>query len=107
MRQIPLEVLPNQSLSASFEEEGYRWQVTIKKAVTSMIMDITINDEVVILGTRIPGDDFIIPYPYIGLRHGNLMLTTQNDRLPDWNRFGLTQQLFYWSPEEMEAIANG
>jgi hypothetical protein len=35
------------------------------------------------------------------------MLTTQNERLPDWNRFGLTQQLFYWSPEEMEALANG
>jgi hypothetical protein len=105
MRLIPLQAVPNQSLSFTLDDN--RWQIRIAQAVTSMFMDITINDEVVILGTRIPGDDFIIPYPYIGLRHGNLMLTTQNERMPDWNRFGLTQQLFYWSPEEMEALANG
>lgn len=105
MRQIPLQAVPNQSLS--FTADDNRWQVTIKKAITSMIMDITINDVVIMSGTRIPGDDFIIPYPYLGTRQGNLMLTTQQDLLPAFEQFGTTQQLFYWSPDEMEALANG
>lgn len=104
MRQIPLQAVPNQSLSFTLDDN--RWQITVKQAVTSMIMDISINDVVVISGVRIPGDDFIIPYRYIGVRQGNLMLTTQQDLLPDWTLFGQTQQLFYWSPEEMEALAD-
>jgi hypothetical protein len=105
MRQIPLQAVPNQSLS--FTADGNRWVVTIKQAVTSMIVDVVINDTAVITGFRIPGDDFILPYKYLGVRQGNLMMTTQQDFLPDWNLFGQTQQLFYWSPDEMESLANG
>lgn len=105
MQLIPMQQVPNQSLS--FTQDGNRWQVTIKQAVTSMIMDITINDEVVILGTRIPGDDFIIPYPYLGEQYGNLMLTVERDLLPIWSEFGATQQLFYWSPDDMAALRDG
>lgn len=105
MRQISLQKVPNQSFS--FTQDGNRWSVTIKQAVTSMIATIIINDVVVISGVRIMGDDFIIPYTYIGVLHGNLMLTTQQDLLPNWELFGQTQQLFYWTPDEMKALANG
>ena len=105
MRQIPLQSVPNQSLS--FTQDENRWEVTIKKAATSMIADVTINDVRVISGVRIPGDDFILPYTYMGVMQGNLMLTTQQELLPDWNLFGQTQQLFYWTPDEMKALANG
>lgn len=102
MQQIQLAAVPNQSLS--FTVDGNLWQITVKQAVTSMVMDITINDIRVISGTRIPGDDFIIPYPYIGTQLGNLMLTTERSLLPDYTQFGSTQQLFYWTPEEMVAL---
>ena len=105
MRQIPLQSVPNQSLS--FTQDENRWEVTIKQAVTSMIADVTINDVRVISGARIPGDDFILPYTYMGVMQGNLMLTTQQELLPDWELFGQTQQLFYWTPDEMKALANG
>lgn len=105
MRQIPLQSVPNQSLS--FTQDENRWEVTIKQAVTSMIADVTINDVRVISGVRIPGDDFILPYTYMGVLQGNLMLTTQQELLPDWNLFGQAQQLFYWTPGEMKALANG
>lgn len=105
MRQIPLNATPNQSLS--FTQDENRWEVTIKQAVTSMIADVTINDVRVISGARIPGDDFIIPYTYMGVLQGNIMLTTQQDLLPNWELFGQTQKLFYWTPDEMKALANG
>lgn len=105
MRQIPLQAVPNQSLS--FTQDGNRWDVTIKQAVTSMIADVTINDVRIISGVRIPGDDFILPYTYIGVLQGNLMLTTQRDMLPGWEEFGVTQSLFYWTPDDMRALANG
>ena len=105
MRQIPLQPVPNQSLS--FTQDENRWEVTIKQAVTSMIADVTINDVRVISGVRIPGDDFILPYTYMGVMQGNLMLTTQQELLPDWQLFGQTQQLFYWTPDEMKALADG
>jgi hypothetical protein len=103
MQQIQLAAVPNQSLS--FTVDGNLWQITIKQAVTSMIMDVVVNDQVLISGTRIPGDDFILPYPYIGVQFGNLMLTTERNMLPDYTQFGATQQLFYWTPEEMEALS--
>lgn len=105
MRQIPLQSVPNQSLS--FTQDENRWEVTIKQAVTSMIADVTINDVRVISGVRIPGDDFILPYTYMGVLQGNLMLTTRQELLPDWEMFGQAQQLFYWTPDEMKALANG
>lgn len=105
MRQIPLQSVPNQSLS--FTQDENRWEVTIKQAAASMIADVTINDVRVISGVRIPGDDFILPYTYMGVLQGNLMLTTQQELLPDWELFGQTQQLFYWTPDEMKALANG
>lgn len=105
MRQIPLQPVPNQSLS--FTQDENRWEVTIKQAATSMIADVTINDVRVISGVRIPGDDFILPYTYMGVLQGNLMLTTQQELLPDWELFGQTQQLFYWTPDEMKALADG
>lgn len=105
MRQIPLQAVPNQSLS--FTQDGSRWDVTIKQAVTSMIADVTINDVRIISGVRIPGDDFILPYTYMGVLQGNLMLTTQQELLPDWQLFGATQRLFYWTPDDMRALANG
>lgn len=105
MRQIPLQAVPNQSLS--FTQDENRWEVTIKQAVTSMIADVTINDVRVISGVRIPGDDFILPYTYMGVLQGNLMLTTQRGLLPGWELFGQTQQLFYWTPDEMKALADG
>lgn len=105
MRQIPLQAVPNQSLS--FTQDGNRWDVTIKQAVTSMIADVTINDVRIISGVRIPGDDFILPYTYMGVLQGNLMLTTQQELLPDWQQFGATQRLFYWTSDDMRALANG
>ena len=105
MRQIPLQPVPNQSLS--FTQNENRWEVTIKQAVTSMIADVTINDVRVISGVRIPGDGFILPYTSMGVLQGNLMLTTQQEFLPDWELFGQTQQLFYWTPDEIKALADG
>lgn len=102
MRLIPLQATANQQLS--FTQDGNRWVVTIKQAVTSMIADVSINEAVIISGVRIMGDDFVLPYPYIGIEQGNLMLTVEQDALPDWQQFTATQRLYYWTPDEMRGL---
>ena len=102
MRLIPLQATANQQLS--FTQDGNRWVVTIKQAVTSMVADVSINEVVIISGVRIMGDDFVLPYPYIGIEQGNLMLTVEQDALPDWQQFSATQRLYYWTPDEMRGL---
>ena len=44
----------------------------------------------------------IIAYPR--LECGNFILQTEDDDLPDWQKFGKTQQLIYLTPEEIMSL---
>jgi len=105
MQLIPITPVANQSLS--FAQDGNRWDVVLKMGASCMVADISINGGLLLSGSRIMGDDFIIPYHYMGVAQGNLMLSVTNEEIPNWREFGGTQQLFYWTPEEMAGLANG
>lgn len=98
MRVVPLEQLPNQSLSINVD--GNRWDLRIKVATNSMVIDISLNDQVIILGQRITVGWPVIPYDYLATE-GNFIFLTENEEMPDWNMFGITQQLLYVSPGEL------
>lgn len=98
MQTIPIEALPNQRLSVTIGAN--RWTLRIKVAVTSMIADVLLNDQPIILGQRIAAGTPIIPYPYLAIE-GNFLLLIDSEELPDWRAFGRTQQLVYVTPEEL------
>lgn len=62
-----------------------------------------IRDEVLMLsGFRIVPGTPLIPYGY--LESGNFMLIVPDTELPDYNQFGLTQNLIFFSDAELVAI---
>jgi len=98
MRTIPIQALPNQSLSITVDQQ--RWTLTIKAAVSTMVVDLALNDVPVLYGLRIMPNQPMIPYRYLSTV-GNFMLLTVNDEIPWWENFGIDQQLVYATAEEI------
>lgn len=101
MRIIDIDPIPNQEFSVTVD--GNRWDFVIKEAVSSMICDLSLNDEVILSGARIVAGTPIIPYEYLR-RMGNFIILTENDELPYWTQFGVNQQLIYSSAEELSLL---
>jgi hypothetical protein len=98
MRMIPIERLPNQELTLNID--GTRWLLRLKVARSSMICDVLRDDEPLVLGQRIAVGTPIIPYRYLA-GAGNFILLVDGEALPDWQQFGVTQQLAYVAPGEL------
>lgn len=100
MQTIELQAIPNQSFSVTLD--GNRWDFVIKEAVSSIICDITLNDEVILRGQRIVAETPIIPYEFLQAE-GNFILLTEDEQIPYWDRFGVDQVLVYASAAEVAA----
>ena len=94
---IPLASLPNQEFTVTLD--GDRYNITVKKCTTVMEFSIVRNGVDIILGVAAVPQFPIIPYQY--LETGNFFIETANDELPDWEQFGVSQFLIYFSPSEM------
>lgn len=91
---------PNQTFPVILE--GARYDLTIKDCDGFMIMDVVRDDVVILQGQRMLANTPIIHYNY--LTQGNLVIITDNDDLPDWQQFGITQQLYYLTDEEWQTM---
>ena len=101
MINIPLAILPNQSLSVRLNSSQYDLRIhDCGNGVMSI--DISINDVVLLTGTRLVGNYPIIVSDY--MENGNFILQTMNFEYPDWQQFGVTQYLIFASQAEIEAI---
>jgi hypothetical protein len=101
MRTISLDATPNQELSVTLD--GNRWDITIKECNGVMCCTLLLNDVLLLSGQRIVGGSPLIPYKYMQ-GAGNFWILTENDELPDYNRFGVDQQFIYISAAESAAI---
>ena len=100
MNIIPLQAIPNQSLTVQIDNISYDIRVHLCSNV--MAFDITIAGVLVIQGMRAVSGFPIIPAVY--LENGNFVVLTQNDDYPYYDQFGITQFLYYASQAELEAI---
>ncbi|UNY40210.1 structural protein [Pseudomonas phage vB_PcuM_ KLEP17-4] len=98
MRTIPLAAVPNQQVTVNIDEN--RWTIRIKQATTSIIADITLNDEPLLLGMRVSVGTPIIPFRHLAT-NGNFLLIVDGEYLPDWHEFGTQQVLVYVAPGEL------
>lgn len=101
MQIIDITQVPNQSFTITLE--GVRWDLTIKQAETSMLMDAVADGVSVVAGQRIVAGTPIIPYEYLA-QDGNFLIMTENDELPNWERFEVDQVLIYAAFDEIAAI---
>lgn len=98
MRDIPLEAIPNQSLSLTLDEN--RWDITVKWCGSVMAIDLALNDVQMLQGHRLVAGVDVIPYQHLSSA-GNFFFITENGDLPYWEEFGDTQQMVYLSPAEL------
>lgn len=96
IQTLALASVPNQTFTAVLD--GDRYEIAIYVVGSTMAVDVTRNEIAIVTGMRIVGTQFFIPYiAYYGGQHGNFLLQTVNDDLPDYTQFGMSQTLVYMS----------
>lgn len=100
MIEIPLQAIPNQSLTIRLDNNFY--QITLKEIEGLMAITIIRDGTPIVIGERIVPGYPIIPYRY--LENGNFAFLTLDDEYPYYPQFGVTQQLVYASQSELETL---
>ncbi len=110
MINIPLQALPNQSLSIQLDNNNFDLAIhscnTNPDALNTQVMSITISlnstETPIIIGSNIRAipNNFLIQADYLKI-YGNFIFATQNDNYPDYTQFGITQYLYYFSYTEL------
>lgn len=95
---IPMQNIPNQALNVSLG--GVLWLIRLVDCNTCMAVDIYQDDVPLLLGFRLNADAVIPPFKHL-LGNGVLVLVTENGELPDWNKFGISQFLVHFGPDEL------
>lgn len=105
---IPLEAIPNQSLTIRLEER--RYVITLRE-LNAGVMGVTIERDGVALVTnqRCVAGTALLPYAFLTDGAGNFIFTnTKPGELPAWPDFGVACLLVYSTASEIaEAVANG
>ncbi len=99
--RLPLQAIANQAFSVLLDEQSYR--VALNKTQGVMSATISINDEVIVSGSRVFADVPLIPYFYLEGDGGNFLFSTEADAIPDFEQFDVTQFLFYLTAAEVES----
>ena len=94
---IPLQPIPNQSLSIQLNDNNF--DISVHSCQNIMSFSLVIN------GVDILDNQRMIPsWPLIGykyLENGNFYMLTDNDDYPDYNLFSVNQYLVYVSASEI------
>lgn len=101
MIDIALQPVANQELSIPLE--GARYVLTFKEANGVMVATVVRDDVVVARNTRVVADDLILPYRAQWFGFGNFVLFTQDEEIPYYDQFGITQFLVYATVAELAA----
>ena len=105
MIEVPIVNSPNQSLSITLD--GNRYDIRIhacKDNLGNLVMafDIAQNGTMIVEGMRAVAGFPIIPSAY--LENGNFVVVTQNDEIPNYTKFGISQNLIYASQTELDTL---
>jgi hypothetical protein len=95
--------LASQSLTTTQDNNSY--VIRIKECNGSMVADVTCNGVSIVSGKRIVQATPILPFPYLEGNNGNFLFICQTEDVIDYALFGLTQILYYFSYDEMIALA--
>lgn len=108
---IPLQAIPNQSLSIQLNNNNFDIDIRscnntpLSFGTAIMAFSLAINGVDILDGLRMIPAWPLIPYNY--LENGNFFMVTDKDEYPDFNQFGITQYLVYASPTELTELTNG
>ncbi len=101
MIQIPLDAIPNQSLSVRLDNR--RYEITIQATAGVMAAIITRDETVLVQGVRCHPRALLLP-KYKEDNAGNFIFETEDGEYPDYTKFESTHALLYVSHAELEAV---
>lgn len=97
MIDINLKQEPNQQ--TSIELDGSSYDITVKTTTTLTVVTIVRDGVTIIDSVRAMPLLPILPYRY--QEAGNFSFITENDELPYYENFGVSQFLVYLTPDEL------
>lgn len=100
MQNLPIKALPNQRFSIVLDNN--RWDIAIRDTNGTISVSMIRDGTALIENARAVAGMRIIPAQY--QEAGNFTLTTQNGEIPDYTKFGVTQELIYLSATELAEI---
>lgn len=101
MQQIPLQILPNQTLT--IQMNSILFDIALREANGIMAVDIFAGGEAIVLGMRAVSGTPLIPYRYLQ-NFGNFVFVTEKEEYPYYTQFGITQFLIFATSEELGAL---
>lgn len=100
MIDVGLAAVANQSLSIQLDERFY--DISMREANGVMSATIVRDDVTLVSNLRVTAGTPLLPYRY--QEAGNFVMTTDEDAIPYWDQFGVTQFLVYLSEAEVTAL---
>ncbi|WP_143392881.1 hypothetical protein [Fimbriiglobus ruber] len=97
MMQVPLQAVPNQTLTVILDNNT--WAVTLKTVEDTTVVSLTLNNTDLLDSARAVAGALIIPSQYE--ESGNFLFLSSNNQLPYYTQFGVTQSLVYVSAAEL------
>jgi len=101
---IPTQAIPNQSLNVVVNQQNCTINLWTKGAINYVYMDLFLNNNPIILGRKLTLTG-VLPYPYLqSVFNGNFAMLNTNGNIdinPDYKLFGITQQLIYYTQDEI------
>lgn len=98
---IDLQQIPNQSLSIILEQR--RYDIRLVQCAEVMAIDIQRDGNYVVQGMRCFPGTLLFPYEYLEDYSGNFMFTTIDDAFPNYQQIGISQNLWYFTNDELVA----
>lgn len=98
MQVLPIKTLPNQQLSVILDNN--QWDITIRSVNGAIAVSLSKNSQIVVLNARAVAGMRILQSAY--QEDGNFAIISNNQGVPDYIQFGVTQFLVYISPAELD-----
>lgn len=98
-QQVPLQSIPNQDFTITLD--GNLFGIGLHTTNGVMSVSMTINGIDTLDNIRTVAGSPLIPSKYE--EAGNFMFVTQNQALPDYDQFGTSQILLYFTAAELAA----
>jgi hypothetical protein len=97
MQVIPISAIPNQQLSVILNDN--QWNITLRDTNGTISVSLTKNSEVIVQNARAVAGMRILQSRY--QEEGNFAIISNNQTVPDYTQFGITQFLVYITPDEL------
>lgn len=100
MRVVPLASVANQSFTLTLD--NVRWSMRLNAGRGVMSADVNRGGAALLTGARVLAGEPIIPYDY--LQTGNFIFVVNNEEMPDYQMFNVSQALVYLSAAEIAGV---